>query len=109
MGVHEQNMRHQTLQDEKMNKLLFVLTIITSIFTPLTFLVGVYGMNFTYDGQPSIPELLWPHGYLFFWVLALILLTLSSLGGICLFRSAAKTPRRHPGPGDVDRSRDIAL
>jgi magnesium transporter len=44
------------------------------IFLPLTFLCGVYGMNFDQaDGHknPLMPELTWEHGYRMFWVLAL--------------------------------------
>jgi magnesium transporter len=37
-----------------------VLTIITTIFVPLTFIVGVYGMNFQY-----MPELEWRYGYFY--------------------------------------------
>lgn len=52
------------------NEVMRVLTVITSIFIPLTFIVGVYGMNFapaTPDGKPlplNMPELYLPHGYL---------------------------------------------
>ena len=35
-----------------------VLTVVSSIFIPLTFIVGVYGMNFKY-----MPELEYPYGY----------------------------------------------
>ena len=42
----------------KMNEVMKVLTIFASIFIPLTFLAGVYGMNFTY-----MPELDWRWGY----------------------------------------------
>jgi len=42
----------------KMNSVMKVLTVITTIFVPLTFLVGVYGMNFKY-----MPELEWKYGY----------------------------------------------
>jgi len=44
----------------KMNEVMKVLTIIATIFIPLTFLAGVYGMNFKY-----MPELEWPWGYPF--------------------------------------------
>lgn len=46
----------------KLNEVLRVLTIFTSIFSPLTFIVGVYGMNFK-----NFPELQWEHGYLVIW------------------------------------------
>jgi magnesium transporter len=41
-----------------MNTNMMILTVITTIFIPLTFLAGVYGMNFEY-----IPELKWKYGY----------------------------------------------
>ena len=42
----------------KMNEVMKVLTIIATIFIPLTFIAGVYGMNFK-----SMPELEWEYGY----------------------------------------------
>jgi magnesium transporter len=42
----------------KMNEVMKVLTIISTIFIPLTFLAGIYGMNFR-----NMPELEWPWGY----------------------------------------------
>jgi magnesium transporter len=47
------------------NRLINRLTIISVIFLPLTFLCGVYGMNFK-----NIPELEWEYGYLAFWTVA---------------------------------------
>jgi magnesium transporter len=41
-----------------MNEIMKVLTVVSSIFIPLTFIVGVYGMNFKY-----MPELEYPYGY----------------------------------------------
>jgi len=46
----------------KMNEVMKVLTIMASIFIPLTFIAGVYGMNFEY-----IPELKHPNGYFYVW------------------------------------------
>lgn len=56
----------------RMNEIMKVLTIISSIFIPLTFIAGVYGMNFS-DKDPvtgklmpaNMPELYQPHGYLY--------------------------------------------
>jgi len=45
-------------QGHKMNQIMKTLTIISSIFIPLTFIVGVYGMNFEY-----MPELQYKNGY----------------------------------------------
>ncbi len=42
----------------KLNQVMKVLTVMSSIFIPLTFIVGVYGMNFQY-----MPELRWHYGY----------------------------------------------
>mgnify|MGYP000137265305 CR=1 FL=1 len=62
------------------NEVMRVLTVITSVFIPLTFLVGVYGMNFapeTKDGKPlplNMPELYQPHGYV---VLMLVMLAIA--------------------------------
>ncbi|HLC96792.1 MAG TPA: magnesium/cobalt transporter CorA [Candidatus Nanoarchaeia archaeon] len=47
----------------RMNEVMKVLTIIATIFIPLTFIVGIYGMNFRY-----MPELQWKLGYLLVWV-----------------------------------------
>jgi magnesium transporter len=39
-----------------------VLTVIATIFLPLTFIAGIYGMNFA-DGPYNVPELAWRFGY----------------------------------------------
>jgi len=49
----------------KMNEVMKLLTIITTIFIPLSFIAGIYGMNFD-----NMPELRWPFGY--FGVLAIM-------------------------------------
>lgn len=46
----------------RMNEVMKVLTIIATIFIPITFVAGIYGMNFEY-----MPELQWHWGYLLFW------------------------------------------
>lgn len=48
----------------RMNEIMKVLTIFSTIFIPLTFLVGVYGMNFE-----NMPELKWHWGYPTLWVI----------------------------------------
>ncbi len=48
----------------KMNEIMRLLTVISSIFIPLTFIAGVYGMNFNSDKSPlNMPELSWYWGY----------------------------------------------
>ncbi|MFC2162976.1 magnesium/cobalt transporter CorA [Candidatus Altiarchaeota archaeon] len=57
----------------KMNEVMKVLTIFATIFIPLTFIAGVYGMNFNY-----MPELQWRYGYFMAWAFML------TVGGIML-------------------------
>ncbi|WP_322894177.1 MULTISPECIES: magnesium/cobalt transporter CorA [unclassified Yoonia] len=55
---------HLSSVSNKMNEVMKVLTIIATIFIPLTFIVGVYGMNFDPAAGPwSMPELGWRYGY----------------------------------------------
>jgi magnesium transporter len=55
----------------KMNEIMKVLTIIATIFIPLTFVAGVYGMNFRY-----MPELEWRWGYFVVWGVMLVIAVL---------------------------------
>jgi magnesium transporter len=58
----------------KMNEVMKVLTIIATIFIPLGFLAGIYGMNFdTSVSSWNMPELGMRYGYLLFWVLAVLI------------------------------------
>jgi magnesium transporter len=52
----------------KMNNVMKVLTVISVIFMPLTFVAGIYGMNFD-----NMPELHWEYGYYYVWGFMLIL------------------------------------
>ncbi|MES1025846.1 magnesium/cobalt transporter CorA [Gloeocapsa sp. BRSZ] len=48
----------------RMNEIMKLLTVISSIFIPLTFIAGVYGMNFNTERSPwNMPELNWYWGY----------------------------------------------
>lgn len=47
----------------RLNEIMKALTVVSTIFLPLSFVAGVYGMNFHY-----MPELSWRFGYLFVWV-----------------------------------------
>jgi magnesium transporter len=51
----------------RLNEVMKVLTIISTIFIPLTFIAGVYGMNFHF-----MPELNWKLGYPVFWILIFV-------------------------------------
>ena len=51
-------MVHMTVLSNRMNRIMKVLTIISTIFIPITFIAGIYGMNFI-----DMPELSWRWGY----------------------------------------------
>jgi magnesium transporter len=58
----------------RMNEVMKVLTVLASIFIPLTFLAGIYGMNFDTEASPwNMPELDWYWGYPAFWVASAVL------------------------------------
>jgi len=58
----------------KMNEVMKVLTIIATIFIPLTFITGLYGMNFNPEVSPfNMPELNWHWGYVFAWAVMIIM------------------------------------
>lgn len=68
----------------RMNDVMRVLTVIATIFIPLTFIVGVYGMNFDRSAGPmSMPELGQPLGYVFVWIAMLVI----AAGMVLFFRS----------------------
>ncbi|KPJ86498.1 MAG: magnesium transporter [Gemmatimonas sp. SG8_17] len=63
----------------RMNDVMKVLTVMATIFIPLTFVAGIYGMNFNSDVSPwNMPELNWYWAYPVFWgvmvVIALVML-----------------------------------
>jgi magnesium transporter len=53
---------YYAIQGQRMNEIMKVLTVTSAIFIPLTFIAGVYGMNFE-----NMPELKWPNGYYLIW------------------------------------------
>jgi len=53
---------HISMMSQRLNEVMKVLTIFASIMLPLTFIAGVYGMNFDY-----LPELHWKYGYFAVW------------------------------------------
>jgi magnesium transporter len=62
------------------NQVMKVLTIISSIFIPLTFIAGVYGMNFAYQDPATgkilhnnMPELYAENGYLYTWIVMAVI------------------------------------
>jgi magnesium transporter len=66
----------------KMNEVMKVLTIMASIFIPLTFIAGVYGMNFNTESPFNMPELNWSFGY----PVAVLVMAVIAGGMVYLFR-----------------------
>lgn len=66
--LNDQMVIYHASIDSKANEIMKVLTVFSAFFIPLTFLAGVYGMNFD-----NFPELHFKYGYLFFWILAIII------------------------------------
>jgi magnesium transporter len=59
---------YMTAISNKMNEVMKVLTIIATIFIPLTFIAGIYGMNFD-----NIPELHYKYSYFILWIVMILL------------------------------------
>nr|WP_294894261.1 magnesium/cobalt transporter CorA [uncultured Pedobacter sp.] len=77
-----------SLISNKMNEVMKTLTIISAVFIPITFIAGVYGMNFAYQDPKTgevlpenMPELYLKHGYIY----VLVLMGLIAVGQIWYF------------------------
>ena len=64
---------HLSMVGQRTNEIMRVLTVVSAIFIPLTFLAGIYGMNFDTSKSLNMPELRMPLGYPLFWVVCLVL------------------------------------
>jgi magnesium transporter len=71
--IHVRDAYHAQL-DYTLNNIMKIFTVVTTIFLPLTLIVGWYGMNFTY-----MPELSWKYGYLFVIIISIIVAVLCIL------------------------------
>ena len=91
-----------TTISNRMNEIMKVLTVIATIFIPLTFIAGLYGMNFNTKVSPwNMPELEWYWGYP-----ACLLLMAAVAGGLMIYfwrRGWIGVPRERPHR-DEDRS-----
>jgi len=85
----------------RMNEIMKVLTMIATVFLPLSFIAGVYGMNFKGEKSPfNMPELDWYFGYPF----AIGLMLLVSAAFFVFFKKKGwlNEPEISPPPGDGD-------
>jgi magnesium transporter len=91
---------HLSSLSTRMNEIMKVLTIIATIFIPLGFIAGLYGMNFDPDVSPfNMPELEWRFGYPY----ALALMATVALGLLGYFYRKGWIGDRRRRSGDDDR------
>ncbi|MCF8226090.1 MAG: magnesium/cobalt transporter CorA [Bacteroidales bacterium] len=72
--VADQRDIHNSMISNRSNEIMQVLTVFAAFFIPLTFIAGIYGMNFEY-----IPELGLKNGYLYFWILVIVVAAVLTL------------------------------
>jgi magnesium transporter len=58
---------HVSMLGQRTSETMRVLTVVSTIFIPLTFVAGVYGMNFDRSQPGNMPELGMPYAYIVFW------------------------------------------
>ena len=68
-GLMEVYLMHAS---NRMSEVMKTMAIITVFFMPLSFLAGIYGMNFDRD-HGNMPELGWRYGYVFFWGMVVVI------------------------------------
>lgn len=73
---------HLSSVSNRMNEIMKVLTVMATIFIPMTFIAGLYGMNFDASSPWNMPELKWRFGYFY----ALGLMLLSTVAMLVYFR-----------------------
>jgi magnesium transporter len=83
-----------SVNSNTMNSIMMTLTVITTIFMPLTFIAGVYGMNFEF-----MPELKWRYGYFviigIMLLIAIVMFYLFRARGWLRFGKQTKKKKRH--------------
>jgi magnesium transporter len=101
----------------RMSQVMKTLTVISTIFLPLSFIAGVYGMNFKTEVSPwNMPELSWRYGYPFAWgvmitVAAGMLLNFKQRGWLSSGpkdeppETITATPKRESNGGEGERGR----
>jgi magnesium transporter len=84
----------------RMNEIMKVLTILSTIFLPITAIGGIYGMNFHHDVSPyNMPELDWRYGYPF----ALGLMAVFVAGLLIYYRRKGWIQMRSSDPSETAR------
>lgn len=74
---------HMSVQGQRLNEVMRFLTLISTIFIPLSFFSSVYGMNFAPESSPyNMPELTWRYGYITWWLVSIV----TVVGMLYLFR-----------------------
>lgn len=93
--------RYLAAVSERTNQVMKVLTMVATIFIPLTYLAGLYGMNFDPEASPyNMPELRWRYGYVAFWIVTgLVVATM-----LVLFWAKGWIGSRDRGAGDDEES-----
>ncbi|HVJ66867.1 MAG TPA: magnesium/cobalt transporter CorA [Caulifigura sp.] len=72
---------YYAVMSQRTNEVMKVLTIVATLFMPLSFIVGLYGMNFDTSYPLNMPELHWRYGYIY----SLVLMALTAGGLIWFF------------------------
>ena len=74
---------HMSVQSQRLNEVMRFLTLISTVFIPLSFFSSVYGMNFAPESSPyNMPELTWRYGYITWWIVSVV----TVFGMLFLFR-----------------------
>jgi len=57
-----------SMKSDRMNEIMKTLTVFSTVFLPLSFIVGLYGVNLK-----NVPEFSWKYGYLYMWILMIVI------------------------------------
>lgn len=90
----------------RLNEVMKVLTVVSTVFLPMTFIAGVYGMNFSTEASPlNMPELAWRFGYPF----SIVLMVASATSLLVYYRHKGwigkGDHKKHRAPAKRDRRR----
>ena len=90
----------------RLNEVMKVLTVISALFIPLTFVSSIYGMNFKTEVSPwNMPELDWIYGYPFFWAVIVVIAVVQ----LVFFYRKGWIGHRNQTPFPVPAPREVFL